>query len=75
MHISPTNSNFNFSYKVSCLASVTLMASNENWELLGSKNWEGLLNPLDDSLCHFILRCGDLADSANDALNADPTHP
>lgn len=52
------------------------MASNKNWEeLLGSKNWEGLLNPLDDSLRQFILRCGDLAGSANDALNDDPTHP
>nr|DAD21236.1 TPA_asm: hypothetical protein HUJ06_022699 [Nelumbo nucifera] len=29
-------------------------------ELLGSKHWEGLLDPLDLSLQQLILQCGDL---------------
>ncbi|KAA8524980.1 hypothetical protein F0562_011382 [Nyssa sinensis] len=41
-------------------------------ELLGSKDWEGLLNPIDLSLRKLILRCGDFCQSTYDAFNNDP---
>lgn len=54
------------------------MASNEtstaepSWEeLLGSKNWEGLLNPLNLGLRRLILRCGDFCQGTYDAFNND----
>ncbi|KAL0443820.1 UNVERIFIED_CONTAM: Phospholipase A1-IIdelta [Sesamum latifolium] len=40
-------------------------------ELLGSKNWEGLLDPLDLSLRRLILRCGDFCQATYDAFNND----
>ncbi|KAM7492162.1 hypothetical protein LguiA_035083 [Lonicera macranthoides] len=41
-------------------------------ELLGSKNWDGLLEPLDLSLRRLILRCGDFCQATYDAFNNDP---
>ncbi|XP_010276983.1 PREDICTED: phospholipase A1-IIdelta [Nelumbo nucifera] len=41
-------------------------------ELLGSKQWEGLLDPLNLSLRRLILRCGDLCQATYDAFNSDP---
>ncbi|XP_059451614.1 phospholipase A1-IIdelta-like [Corylus avellana] len=40
-------------------------------QLLGSNNWEGLLDPLDLSLRKLILRCGDLCQATYDAFNND----
>ncbi|KAL0306794.1 UNVERIFIED_CONTAM: Phospholipase A1-IIdelta [Sesamum radiatum] len=40
-------------------------------ELLGSKDWEGLLDPLDLSLRRLILRCGDFCQATYDAFNND----
>lgn len=40
-------------------------------ELLGAKNWEGLLDPLDLNLRHLILRCGDFCQATYDAFNND----
>ncbi|XP_027123873.1 phospholipase A1-IIdelta-like isoform X1 [Coffea arabica] len=40
-------------------------------ELLGSNGWEGLLDPLDDSLRGLILRCGDFCQATYDAFNND----
>lgn len=40
-------------------------------ELLGSKNWEGLLDPLDLSLRRLILRCGDFCQATYDSFNND----
>nr|XP_043630490.1 phospholipase A1-IIdelta-like [Erigeron canadensis] len=40
-------------------------------ELLGSNNWEGLLDPLDIILREFILRCGDFCQATYDAFNND----
>ncbi|KAA8524979.1 hypothetical protein F0562_011383 [Nyssa sinensis] len=40
-------------------------------ELLGSKNWEGLLNPLDLNLRKLILGCGNFSQSTGDAFNDD----
>lgn len=40
-------------------------------ELLGSNNWDGLLDPLDMSLRKWILRWGDLAQVTYDAFNLD----
>lgn len=40
-------------------------------ELQGSKDWQGLLNPLDLSLRHLILRCGDFCQATYDAFNND----
>ncbi|XP_073026255.1 phospholipase A1-IIdelta-like [Primulina eburnea] len=40
-------------------------------ELLGSKNWEGLLNPLNLDLRRLILRCGDFCQGTYDAFNND----
>ncbi|CAK9168382.1 unnamed protein product [Ilex paraguariensis] len=40
-------------------------------ELLGSNDWEGLLQPLDLSLRRLILRCGDFCQATYDAFNND----
>ncbi|PIN22898.1 putative lipase [Handroanthus impetiginosus] len=40
-------------------------------ELLGSKNWDGLLNPLNLTLRRLILRCGDFCQATYDAFNND----
>ncbi|KAL1815263.1 hypothetical protein ACET3Z_017837 [Daucus carota] len=40
-------------------------------ELMGSKDWKGLLSPLDLSLRHLILRCGDFCQATYDAFNND----
>ncbi|KAH6833522.1 alpha/beta-Hydrolases superfamily protein [Perilla frutescens var. hirtella] len=40
-------------------------------ELLGSNNWDGLLDPLDLSLRRFILRCGDFCQCTYDSFNDD----
>ncbi|KAK9285310.1 hypothetical protein L1049_024501 [Liquidambar formosana] len=40
-------------------------------ELLGSNNWEGLLDPLNLSLRKLILRCGDFIQATYDAFNND----
>ncbi|XP_073126044.1 phospholipase A1-IIdelta [Henckelia pumila] len=48
------------------------MAEEPSWEqLLGSKKWEGLLDPLDLSLRRLILRCGDFIQGTYDAFNND----
>ncbi|KAK6134380.1 hypothetical protein DH2020_031869 [Rehmannia glutinosa] len=50
----------------------TTTKSEPTWpELLGSKNWDGLLNPLDLSLRNLILRCGDFCQATYDAFNND----
>lgn len=42
------------------------------WEqLLGSNNWEGLLNPLNIHLRTLILRCGDFIQATYDSFNND----
>ncbi|GLT79384.1 hypothetical protein SLA2020_508750 [Shorea laevis] len=40
-------------------------------ELLGSNNWDTLLDPLNLSLRQLILRCGDFCQAAHDAFNSD----
>ncbi|KAI4333840.1 hypothetical protein L6164_018599 [Bauhinia variegata] len=46
--------------------------SQETWsQLLGSNNWQGLLDPLDLNLRKLILRCGDLIQATYDAFNND----
>ncbi|KAI4385061.1 hypothetical protein MLD38_003127 [Melastoma candidum] len=40
-------------------------------ELLGSNDWEGLLDPLDHNLRKLILRCGDFCQVARDVFNND----
>ncbi|CAH8385399.1 unnamed protein product [Eruca vesicaria subsp. sativa] len=40
-------------------------------ELLGSKNWDTLLDPLDQSLRQLILRCGDFCQATYDAFVND----
>ncbi|XP_059634311.1 phospholipase A1-IIdelta-like [Cornus florida] len=40
-------------------------------ELLGSNEWEGLLDPVDLSLRKFILRCGDFCQATYDAFISD----
>lgn len=40
-------------------------------ELLGSKNWDSLLDPLHLSLRKLILRCGDFCQATYDAFNND----
>lgn len=40
-------------------------------ELLGAKNWDGLLDPLDLSLRRLILRSGDFCQVTYDAFNSD----
>ncbi|KAK6919699.1 Fungal lipase-like domain [Dillenia turbinata] len=44
-------------------------------ELLGSNNWEGLLQPLHLDLRKLILRCGDLCQATYDAFNNDKNTP
>ncbi|KAK6157551.1 hypothetical protein DH2020_011799 [Rehmannia glutinosa] len=50
----------------------TSTKSEPTWpELLGSKNWDGLINPLDLSIRNLILRCGDFCQATYDAFNND----
>lgn len=50
----------------------TQTQSEPSWlELVGSKDWQGLLDPLDLSLRHLILRCGDFCQATYDAFNND----
>ncbi|KAL0399714.1 UNVERIFIED_CONTAM: Phospholipase A1-IIdelta [Sesamum radiatum] len=47
-------------------------AAEPTWtELLGSNNWEGLLDPLDLTLRRLILRCGDFCQATYDAFDND----
>lgn len=47
-------------------------AEQPSWpELLGSNNWESLLDPLDLPLRKLILRCGDFIQATYDAFNND----
>lgn len=48
------------------------MEPEPTWEeLLGSNNWEGLLEPLNLTLRRLILRCGDFCQATYDAFNND----
>ncbi|XP_049404598.1 phospholipase A1-IIdelta-like [Solanum stenotomum] len=48
------------------------MEKEPTWhELLGSKDWDGLLQPLNLSLRRLILRCGDFCQATYDAFNND----
>uniref|UniRef100_A0A5B7BTY5 Phospholipase A1 n=1 Tax=Davidia involucrata TaxID=16924 RepID=A0A5B7BTY5_DAVIN len=50
----------------------TTQSTEPTWpELLGSNNWEGLLEPLDLNLRRLILRCGDFCQATYDAFNND----
>ncbi|KAK3007988.1 hypothetical protein RJ639_013764 [Escallonia herrerae] len=40
-------------------------------QLLGSQDWQGLLEPLDTTLRRLILRCGDFCQATYDAFNND----
>ena len=54
------------------LMATTKIQTEPTWaELLGSKNWENLLDPLDLCLRNHILRCGDLIQATYDAFNND----
>ncbi|KAK4797986.1 hypothetical protein SAY86_030312 [Trapa natans] len=47
-----------------------------NWmEYQGSKNWEGLLDPLDENLRQEILRYGEFVEAAYRAFDFDPASP
>ncbi|KAJ4837277.1 hypothetical protein Tsubulata_017334 [Turnera subulata] len=49
-----------------------LEVEQETWQqLLGSKNWDNLLEPLDLNLRKLILRCGDFCQATYDAFNND----
>ncbi|MCD9643807.1 hypothetical protein HAX54_031653 [Datura stramonium] len=48
------------------------METEPTWnELLGSNNWDGLLQPLNLTLRRLILRCGDFCQATYDAFNND----
>ncbi|XP_031124151.1 phospholipase A1-IIdelta-like [Ipomoea triloba] len=48
------------------------MATDPTWpQLLGSENWEGLLDPLNLTLRQLILRCGDFCQATYDSFNND----
>ncbi|CDP15943.1 unnamed protein product [Coffea canephora] len=50
----------------------TTAGTEPTWlELLGSNNWEGLLDPLDLSLRNLILRCGDFCQATYDSFVND----
>ncbi|KAL1325350.1 hypothetical protein HN51_035412 [Arachis hypogaea] len=44
-------------------------------QLLGSNNWENLLDPLHPHLLNLILRCGDFIQATYDAFNNDKNSP
>ncbi|XP_065872679.1 phospholipase A1-IIdelta [Euphorbia lathyris] len=47
-------------------------SSSSSWsEIIGSNNWENILNPLDLNLRKLILRCGDLCQATYDSFNND----
>ncbi|KAH7849632.1 hypothetical protein Vadar_020668 [Vaccinium darrowii] len=49
---------------------------NERWmEYQGVKNWEGLLDPLDDNLRREIIRYGNFVEAAYRAFDFDPDSP
>ncbi|KAL4580298.1 hypothetical protein LXL04_016487 [Taraxacum kok-saghyz] len=53
-------------------STTTTTQSSAPWpEVLGSKNWEGLLDPFDITLRNLILLCGDLCQATYDAFNND----
>ncbi|EXC00254.1 Phospholipase A1-IIdelta [Morus notabilis] len=62
---------------MSATATATPTKSNVSWEeLLGSNNWEALLEPeLNLSLREFILRCGNFCEATYDAFNSNPISP
>ncbi|KAL1543315.1 Dolichyl-diphosphooligosaccharide-protein glycosyltransferase subunit dad1 [Salvia divinorum] len=48
----------------------------DKWmEFQGIKNWEGLLDPLDDDLRHEILRYGEFVDAAYKCFDFDTSSP
>ncbi|XP_042068069.1 phospholipase A1-IIdelta-like [Salvia splendens] len=52
------------------------VASEPSWpELLGSNNWDGLLDPLNLTLRRFLLRCGDFCQCTYDAFDDDDNSP
>jgi len=56
------------------LSSSLVAAANgpASWpELLGSRHWDGLLDPLDLTLRRLILLCGDLCQVTYDSFNSD----
>lgn len=57
------------------MAAITAESESCWAELLGSNNWDGLLDPLDLSLRQLILRCGDFCQATYDAFNSDPNSP
>ncbi|XP_047943661.1 phospholipase A1-IIdelta-like [Salvia hispanica] len=53
-----------------------VVASEPSWpELLGSNNWDGLLDPLNLTLRRFLLRCGDFCQCTTDAFDGDGDSP
>ncbi|CAL9132823.1 unnamed protein product [Musa textilis] len=49
-----------------------IVAETPSWpELLGSKHWSGLLDPLDPSLRVFLLQCGDMCQVTADSFIKD----
>ncbi|XAR50801.1 Phospholipase A(1) [Bertholletia excelsa] len=54
----------------------TYQIDQSTWQqLLGSNNWQGLLDPLDLNLRRLILRCGDLCQATYDSFNNDQNSP
>lgn len=54
------------------IVSMATVQSDATWpELLGSNNWENLLDPLNLSLRELIIRCGDFIQATYDAFNND----
>ncbi|KAK9085741.1 hypothetical protein Sjap_026152 [Stephania japonica] len=54
------------------MANVSTEKADPSWpKLLGSQNWDSLLNPLDLNLREFILLCGDLCQATYDSFNGD----
>lgn len=54
------------------LLSSALVGASASWpELLGSAHWDGLLDPLDNTLRRLVLLCGDLCQVTYDSFNSD----
>lgn len=54
------------------MATSTSEAAEPSWEeLIGSNNWESLLDPLNLSLRKLLLRCGDFCQATYDCFNND----
>ncbi|KAL3516852.1 hypothetical protein ACH5RR_023754 [Cinchona calisaya] len=75
-HSSLSPSTILLSTSIQCFEGIRAAKLRDKWmEFQGIKNWEGLLDPLDDDLRHEILRYGQFVDAAYRSFDFDTSSP